>query len=81
MGGGGGDRERGRRGERERERKKERLRLIKAGVQDGWSWSVRTEKGDRREWEEEAVPGRPAFRIPRPPALLAINSGLTRIPN
>lgn len=33
----------------ERERKKERLRLIKAGVQDGWSWSMRTEKGDRRE--------------------------------
>ena len=68
----------GEEGEREKERK--RLRLIKAGVQDGWSWSMRTEKWDRRVWEEEAVPGRPAFRIPRPPALLAINSGLT-IPN
>lgn len=34
---------------------------------------MRTAKGDQREWEEEA--DSPGFQIPRPPALLAINSG------
>lgn len=38
-----------------------------------------TEKGDRG-WEEEVNQAVRAFRIPRPPAPLAINSGFDKNP-